>query len=354
MKTIKDFNITGKRVLIRCDFNVPTDDYGNILDDFRIQKTLPTLQYAISQKAKIILMTHLGNPDGVVVNNLKLNQIRDRVEKLLGVTIMKAFDCIGRDVQNQASRLKKGEILLLENLRFYKGEKSGDVKFAQQLAKLGDIYVNDAFGDCHRQDASIAQMPQLLPSGAGLLLQSELENLDKVLKNPTHPLVVLVGGIKVETKVKFIENISKIADSVLIGGLIKKEIIGQKIKFTNPEKIIGPQSNLDALDIGEKTINMFEEKIIGAKTILWNGPFGEFENKKYKKGTLEIVKSMVESGAYLVAGGGQTIAFLRQEGMLDKFNHVSTGGGAMLSYLAGDILPGIKALNYNESKNKKS
>ncbi len=352
MKTIKDFNIAGKRVLIRCDFNVPTDDYGNILDDFRIQKTLPTLKYAISQKAKIILMTHLGNPEGVV-NHLKLNQIRDRVEKLLGVTIMKSFDCIGRDVQNQASRLKKGEILLLENLRFYKEEKSGDLKFAQQLSKVGDFYINDAFGDCHRQDASITQMSQFLPSGAGLLLQSELENLDKVLKNPVHPLVVLVGGVKVETKVKFIENISKIADSILIGGLIKKEIINQKIEFSSPEKIVGPQSNLDALDIGEKTIKTFEEKIFGAKTILWNGPLGNVENKKYKKGTLEIVKAMIKSGAYLVAGGGQTIAFLRQEGMLDKFNHVSTGGGAMLSYLAGDILPGINALN-NESKNKKS
>ena len=339
--------MVGKRVLVRCDFNVPLDEYGNILDDFRIQKTLPTLRYLISQKAKIILMTHLGNPDGKVVANLKLNKVRDRIEKLLEVSIMKSFDCVGRDVQNQASRLKKGEILLLENLRFHKEEKLGGLEFAAELSKLGDIYINDAFGDCHRNDASIAKVAQFLPSGAGLLLQSEIENLDKVLKNPVRPLVVLVGGIKVDTKAKFIEHISKIADVVLVSGLIKKEIENNPPSHKASEeqgKIIGPAENLDAPDISPATIKMFQEKLSAAKTILWNGPFGKFEDQKYKIGTLEIAKAIVKSGAFSVVGGGETIEFLHKEGMLEKFTHASTGGGAMLGYLAGEKLPGLEAL----------
>ncbi len=343
MKSIKDFNVEGKRVLVRCDFNVPIDENGAILDDFRIKKTLPTITYLIDHNAKIILMSHLGEPEGKADPILKLDKVKERLEALLKKEVIKTDDCIGQKVENTISTLNPGQMILLENVRFHKGETENDPEFAKQLSQLGDLYINDAFGDCHRAHASMVGLPQFLPSGAGLLLQSEIENLNKVLQNPKKPMVAIIGGIKVGTKAKFIENISQLADAVLVSGLIKKELLNKHYNIIY-NVIIGPEDHLDALDIDQATIEIFKEKIMAAKTVVWNGPLGKFEDEKYNNGTLQIAKAIVESGAFCVAGGGETIEFLNKEGMLDQFSHVSTGGGAMLDYLSGEKLPGINAL----------
>ena len=344
MKTLKDYSVTNKRVLVRCDFNVPLDEKGNILDDFRIQKALPTIQYLIDNKAKIILMSHLGEPTGKIVPELEMDNVAEKLAEYVGFPIGKEDDCVGPDAEMESNKLEPGKILLLENLRFHKEETDNDPEFAKKLSFLGDIYVNDAFGVDHRENASVVGVSKLLPSCAGLLLKKEIDALDTVMKNPEKPMVAIIGGKKVETKAKFIDNISNVADFVLISGLIAKEVADKNIKFLHPEKIVTPVGQLDALDINEETIKMFCEKISQAKTVLWNGPFGKFEDKEYAKGTLAIAEAIINSKAYSVVGGGETVEFLEKHGMIDKFSHVSTGGGAMLSYLSGDKLPGIEAL----------
>ena len=344
MKTLKDFSVIDRRVLVRCDFNVPLDEKGNILDDFRIRQTLPTIKYLVDNKAKIILMSHLGEPGGKVVPELKLDVVAEKLAEYLKFPIGKEDDCIGPDAETESNKLEPGRILLLENLRFHKEEMDNDPDFAKKLSYLGDIYVNDAFGVCHRDQASVTGVPQNLSSCAGLLLEKEIESLDRVIKNPEKPMIAIVGGTKVETKSKFINSISKVADYVIISGLIAKEVAEKNIKFEFPEKIIIPTGQLDALDINDESIKMFQEKIMQAKTILWNGPFGKFEEKEYVKGTLAIAKAIIDSGAFSVVGGGETVEFLNKQSMIDKFSHVSTGGGAMLQYLSGDSLPGLDAL----------
>jgi phosphoglycerate kinase len=343
-KTLKDFVVVDKRVLVRCDFNVPFDEKGNISDDFRIKQTLPTIKYLIENKAKIILMSHLGEPGGKVVPELKLDKVAERLAEYLNFSVGKEDDCVGIEVEEETNRLTSGDVLLLENLRFHKEETDNDLDFAKKLSYLGDIYVNDAFGVCHRNNASVSAITQFIPHCAGLLLEKEIESLDKVLKNPEKPMVAIVGGTKVETKAKFINNISRVADSVIISGLIAKEVAEKSFKFDYPDKIVIPVGKLDALDIGPESIQMFQEKILPAKTILWNGPFGKFEDEEYAKGSLAIAEAIIKSGAFSVVGGGETVEFLAKQGMIDKLSHVSTGGGAMLSYLAGDKLPGIVAL----------
>ena len=349
MKTLKDVNVENKRVLVRCDFNVPLDKKGNILDDFRIRQTLPTIKYLIEEKAKIILMSHLGDPDGKVVPELRLDKVAERLSEYLNFAVAKTNDCIGPEIESEANSLEFGGVLLLENLRFHKEETEPDSEFAKKLSYLGDIYVNDAFGVCHRNNASITLVPQFLDHCAGLLLEKEIISLEKLLKNPEKPMVIIIGGKKVETKSKFINNISKSADFVIVSGLIAKEIAegvnGHPIKFEEPEKIIAPFGDLGALDIDEDSIKMFCEKIMQAKTVLWNGPFGKFEERKYEKGTLAIAKAIIDSGAFSVVGGGETIEFLNKQGIIQKFSHVSTGGGAMLNYLSGEKLPGLEYLN---------
>jgi len=347
MKSIKDINVDNKRVLVRCDFNVPLDDDGNISDDFRIKETLPIIKYLIENKAKIILISHLGEPDGKIVDNLKLNKVQEKLSELLGIVVKKADDCIGQEVTEMVGDLNSGEVLLLENLRFHKEETENNSEFAQELSKLAEIYINEAFSVCHRAHASIVGITKYLPGFPGFLLEKEILNLDKILRNPQQPMVAIIGGKKVGTKTKVINKISKVADFVLISGLIKKEAIEKNIEFDFPEKIIGPIDSLDALDIDEKSQELFKGKIINAKTVLWNGPFGKTEDKEYIKGTLAIANAIIESKAFSVVGGGETIEFLNKEGLLSKFSHVSTGGGAMLSYLSGEELPGIFALDDN-------
>lgn len=313
MRNVKDIDVTGKRVLVRCDFNEPLDDSGALLDDFRIQKSLPTIQYLLKRAAEVVVMSHLG--DG----HESMDAVKKRLDELLGVSVK-----------------------LLENLRANPGEEKNDPSFAEQLAQGFDLYVNDAFSACHRAHASIVGVPMILPSAAGMLLEQELEHLEKVRHNPERPFIAIVGGKKVGTKADFIKNISKIADSVIVGGLIKKEL-GQALNA----KIVGPQDDVNAPDIGKETIKIFKEMIKGAKTVLWNGPLGKIEEKKHRAGTLAIAQAIIDSGAFSVVGGGETIQFLRQEGLLEKFGWASTGGGAMLAYLAGQDLPGLKALNHN-------
>jgi len=348
MKTIREFDVKNKRVLVRCDFNVPLDNQGNILDDFRLKETLPTIKYLMEKKAKIILMSHLGEPKGKPVPVLKMDKIQERLMEYLDYSITKAPDCIGPEIEKYTRELEPGEILLLENLRFHKEETNGDLKFARDLSKLGDIYINDAFGVCHRPHASITGVPKYLPTCSGLLLEKEIKNLKKIIESPKTPLVAIIGGKKVETKASFINKILEITDFLLIGELIAEEIKQKKINLKYPQKVISPVDSIKEdnkkLDIGPQTIKIFKEKIATAKTIFWNGPLGQTEKEKFSKGSSEIAKAIIDSKAFSVVGGGETVEFLNRLGLASKFSHVSTGGGAMLAFLAGEKLPGLEAL----------
>ena len=345
MKNIKDIDVENKKVLVRCDFNVPLSEDGAIDNDFKIRASLPTIKYLVKNKAKVVLMSHL-DPEhtGFVAPEFTLQHVAQTLSLLLDMPVELASDCVGEEVLQKTDQLQPGQVLLLENLRFHMGEEKNADAFAKNLAKLADIYVNDAFAESHRPYASVVGVPKYLPSYAGLLLEKEVLNLDKILKNPELPLVALIGGVKVGTKAMFIENISHIADVVLIGGLVKKELMEKHANILQNSNIIGPLEKIDAPDIDDTTISIFTENILKAKTIIWNGPLGKFEDESYKKGTLAVAQAIVKSGAFSVVGGGETIEFLDKEGMLSKFNHISTGGGAMLSYLAGENLPGLKAL----------
>ena len=312
MKTLKDFNVKNKRVLVRCDFNIPLDEKENIADDFRIKQTIPTIEYLLKNEAKVILMSHLAN-------NKSLFVIEERLEKYLG----------------------SEEFTLLENLRFNKGEKENDDNFAKELAQLGDIYINDAFGVCNRKHASVVGVPKYLPSGAGFLLEKEIEVLSKVLKKPERPLVAIIGGNKIESKAKVIEQFLEKADYVLIGGRIAEQIKDKS------NKLYIPVDSKNGFDIGPKTIKIFSEIIKKARTILWAGPLGKFEDSVYEQGTKKVAKLIVKNNqAFKIAGGGDTIFALTKFGLRDKFDHISTGGGAMLQFLSGEELPGLKALDY--------
>ena len=311
MKVIKDINVKNKRVLVRCDFNVPLDDNGNVVDDFRIKQTLPTLKYLQDEGAKIILISHRSD-------DKSLDTAWERLGKYIDIK----------------------EIKFLENLRFNKGEKENSEKFAKDLAGLADVFVNDAFGVCHREHASVVSIPKYLPSVAGFLLHKEVKILSKVLKDPERPLVAIIGGAKLESKAKVIDTFLEVADQVLIGGRI-----GFDLK-TKSDKLYIPSDYLDDFDIGSETIETFTNVIKKAKLVVWAGPMGKFEDSKYQKGSRVVAEEIIKSGAFSVVGGGDTIAVLNRFNLKDKFNHVSTGGGAMLTFLAGDELPGLKALNY--------
>ena len=322
MKTLKDFDVRNKRVLVRCDFNVPLSEKGEILDDFRIRQTLPTIEYLIKKGAKLLLMSHLGRPDGKAIEAFSLKPVQKRLEELLGQ-----------------------KITLLENLRFDPREEQNDESFARELAQKGDIYINDAFGVCHRAHASVVSIPKFLPSGAGLLLEKEVECLIRLSNNPEKPLVAIMGGAKVETKVKFIDKISKIADAVLIGGLLQKELKAKNIKLKYPQKIIEPLDEVSGgKDIGPETIDLFKKRISQARTIFFNGALGLIEQKEFSHGTEEILKAIVQSKAFTVVGGGDMTQVISRLGLSDKFSHVSTGGGAMLAFLSGEKLPGLEVL----------
>ena len=346
MKNLREFECKDKKILVRCDFNVPLSEQGNILDDFRIKQSLPTIEYLQRNKAKVILLSHLGRPQGdkLNINKYSLKPIAARIEELLKTKVKFLPDCIGGEVRQEVGKIKAGEIVLLENLRFHKEEEENDSGFAKELASLGDIYVNDAFAVCHREHASVVAITQYLPSGQGFLLEKEIKILNGLLENPQKPLVAIVGGKKIETRLKLIDRIAEIADWVLVGGLLEREIKEKNIKLKVPEKIIVAVDNVEGLDIGPRTINLFREKIKSAKTVFWSGSLGKTEDEKFQKGSREIISAIIKSKAFSIAGGGETVKFINQLGESSKFNHLSTGGGAMLAFLSGEELPGIKAL----------
>ncbi len=346
MKKLKDFILKDKKVLVRCDFNVPLDEQGKIADDFKIVASLPTIQYLVENQAKVILMSHF-DPRGMKFFSpeFTLKPVADILSKQLGIEVAMAEDCVGEKTATVVNALQPGEVLLLENVRFHGGEVDNTEEFAKKLSELGDIFINDAFAECHRNYASIVGIPKFLPHGAGLLLEKEIEHLEKIIKDPERPLVAVVGGAKVQTKAPFIKNISEIADVVLISGLIKKELLVEEHSdILQNTRIMAPEGTLDAKDIDEETLVKFQEKIKTAKTIVWNGPFGNIEDGNFRKGTLAIAKAIIKSGAFSVVGGGSTVDFINDEGLRSKFSWVSTGGGAMLDFLSGEELPGIKAL----------
>ena len=380
MKFLRDSSVKGKRVLLRVDFNVPVGDDGLVdsKEDWRIEASLPTINYLLSQKAKIILLSHLGRPGGRVVESLRLDPIAQRLEELLGHPVIKLNGLSCQDI-------KRGQIVLLENLRFYPGEGKNDSDFAKELAKLGEIYVNDAFGDAHRAHASMVGLPRYLPSCAGLLLEKEIRVLSEISERAERPLIVIIGGVKISTKIKVIKNFLKKADGLILAGALANTVISakgfaigkstseeemveevKKLKLTNtklhiPVDVVasidssGRASSRVAavgntkekemiLDIGPDTIQLFGQVISQAKTIIWNGPMGVFEVEKFAQGSKKIAQMVAQSDGFSLVGGGETIALLEQLGLLKKINHISTGGGAMLKFLAGEKLPGIEAL----------
>ena len=389
-KTIEDIDLKDKKVLMRVDFNVPLDDKLNITDDIRIRSALPTIKYAIERKAKVILMSHLGRPDGKVVDSMRLTPVAKRLEELLGKKVTKTDDCIGPAVKKTVSAMEQGDVVLLENLRFHAEEEKNDPVFAKELASLGDIFVNDAFGTAHRAHASTEGVTKYLPSVAGFLIEKEIRYLGQMVDNPKRPFVAILGGAKVKDKIKVIDNLLNKVDALIIGGgmaytflkakghtigaskldkdgfdtakqtldkTAKKNIpillpidnvIGDKFDANANTKIVGEDipDGWMGLDIGPDTIKLFEDKLKDARTIIWNGPMGVFEMDKFAKGTEAIASFLAGlKGVTTVIGGGDTAAAMLKFEVEDKMTHISTGGGASLEYLEGRGLPGIDALN---------
>jgi len=393
-RTIKDLNkdqLASKRVLVRVDFNIPLNEKLEITNDTRIKAALPTINYLISHQAKVILMSHLGRPKGKVVEKLRLDPVAKRLSELLKQNVKKVNDCIGEEVEKAVLNMQKGEVVLLENLRFYPEEEKNDYEFSKKLASLADIFVNDAFGTAHRAHASTVGVAKILPSYAGFLMAKEIEILSNLLENPERPFVVVLGGAKVSGKIEVVQNLLTIADRILIGGgmsytclaalgydvtnllleeydlgivkkmLKKAEEQGNKIILPidleiakeatekAESKVVGIDNvpeDVIGVDLGDKSMAIFEKEIKKAKTVFWNGPVGIFEIKKYAKKTDRIAKILadMQGKAVTIIGGGDSIAAIENAGLTGKMTHVSTGGGASLEFLGGKKLPGIEVL----------
>lgn len=390
IKSICDVELKGKRLFIRVDFNVPLDETLAVSDDTRIRASLPTIQYAREKGARIILASHLGRPKGAVNPKYSLETVSRRLGELLATHVVFIRDCVGPEVEQQTQMLKDGEICLLENLRFHKEEEANDPKFSEQLAKLCDVYVNDAFGTAHRAHASTVGMIQFCPvAAAGFLMQKELDYLGKLVRHPDKPFVAVLGGAKVSDKIEIIDNLLGCVDSLLIGGAmaytfflaqgkpvgkslvepdktdLAKELMkkaqankvalllpidhviaskldeGAEIRVTGVEDI---PAEWMGLDIGPKTIELYCEKLRAAKTVFWNGPMGVFEKKPFSEGTLAIARALAECSGTTVIGGGDSVSAVKKSGLSGKITHISTGGGASLEFLSGIKLPGVEAL----------
>jgi len=345
MRKIQDADIQNKKVLLRADFNVAIEN-GKAKEAFKIAACEESVKYLLEKDAKVALISHLGRPEGKSASwrtEFSLGQIVKDIENILGVKIIFIDNCIGEKVNAGLNNLKGGEILLLENVRFYSGDEANGEEFAKQLSENFDVFINDAFSVCHRDQASVTGVANFLPSYAGFWLQKEIENLDKIKNNPEHPATAIIGGAKIETKVPLINRFEGNYDYVLIGSKIAAEAKDRGLSFS--EKVVMPiDYSGDGLDIGPKTISKFKEIITSAKTIIWNGPVGKFEESPYDRGTKEILNAIIGSGAFSVVGGGESVEVLEENGLLDKISFVSTGGGAMLEYLSGKELPGIKVL----------
>jgi len=391
-KTVRDIDVNGKRVLMRVDFNVPLDADRHITDDTRIVAALPTIQYLLDHNAAVILMSHLGRPDGKVVDKLRMAPLAQRLSELLHRPVQTATDCVGSDVEAQARALQPGQVLLLENLRFHKEEEKNDPEFARQLAALGEVYVNDAFGTAHRAHASTEGVTHYLPAVAGFLMEKEINFLGKTLEHPERPFVAIVGGAKVSDKIAVLERLIEMADSILIGGgmantflaaegyeigdslfeeskvemaraLLDKARAKQVELHLPVDVMVADRFAADAehkivpvnavakgwriMDIGPATIEDFRTVLANAKTIVWNGTLGVAEMPAFAVGTnaiIDILAQRTGEGAITVIGGGDSAAAVEQAGAADKMTHVSTGGGASLEFLEGRVLPGVAAL----------
>jgi phosphoglycerate kinase len=372
------FQLAGKRVFIRLDLNVPlsppdAEGHRQIEDDSRIQESLPTLRYAIDQGARIILGSHLGRPQGKKNKELSLEPVAHRLAELLNQDVTLADDCMGDGIELMVQSLKGGQILLLENLRFYPGEEANDLEFAKRLAKFTDVYINDAFGTTHRKHASTYGLPSLiLERGMGQLMTKELQYLEPLLHQPKKPFYAVLGGSKVSDKIKAIENLVRSLDGLLVGGVMghafwaaQGDTLPPGAKLPSLEDIdaarailrdakrreipvFAPLDTVDGFDIGPKTIQKFSEVLGHAGTIFWNGPLGWFEKPEYSKGTFEIAQTIAETQAIKIVGGGDTVAAIKKAGLAEQFNHLSTGGGAVLEFLEGKGLPGIDILRLNQ------
>ena len=391
--SVKDLDLSGKRVFVRADFNVPLAN-GKVEDDTRIRATLPTLKLAIDRGARLVIASHLGRPKGKPETKYSLAPVAERLKELLGKPVIFASDCIGEQPESRSNALKDGQVLLLENVRFHPEEEQNDEGFSRQLAALCDgIYVDDAFGSAHRAHASVVGITRFVrQAAAGLLMEQELEYLGKALTNPERPFLAILGGAKVSDKIEVIQNLIKIADTVLIGGamaytffrakgfttgksLVEEDkielaltLLGEAVERgsrivlpvdhilarsteegaqTQVTGVEGTPSDWMGLDIGPKTIELFRKEIAAARTIVWNGPLGMFEKPAFARGTMEIARAVADAtakGATSIVGGGDSVAAVEQAGLADRISHISTGGGASLEFLAGRKLPGVEAL----------
>ncbi len=346
IRSIESIDFTGKKVLLRVDFNVELNKKQDVQEQFKLEAPKKTLAHILSYPGvKVALLTHFGRPDGARNMLFSLQPVVDDAERALGVKVRFHEDCVGDGVSAALETLPEGEALLLENVRFYPGEESDDPAFAARLAAPFDIYVNEAFSVCHRAQASVSAITETLPSFAGFRLAEEVRRLEEVRTNPARPAVAIIGGAKIETKLPLIREFERLYDAVLVGGRVANEALDENIEFS--EKVLLPkdfQGGDARLDIGPVTTAMFIEIIGKAKTIVWNGPMGKFEEKPYDAGTGAILHAMLASQADVVIGGGESLVIIEEAGLMHKIGFVSTGGGAMLEYLSGDELPGLVAL----------
>ncbi len=388
-KTVKDMELKGKKVLVRCDFNVPMDENQNITDNTRIVAALPTIQYLLENDCAVILCSHLGRPKGEVKPEYSLKPVAEELSKLLGKEIIMAKDVIGEDAKAKAQALKNGQVMLLENVRFHKEETDNNPEFAKELASMAEIYVNDAFGAAHRAHASTAGVAQFLPAVSGFLIEKELKFLGNAISHPERPFVAILGGAKVSDKIGVIDSLLEKVDTLIIGGgmaytffkaqgyevgnsiceldklelatnLMKKAQekgvkfmlpvdtkIGKEFKEDTESKTVRYDeipADWEGFDIGEESIKLFVEELKKAKTVVWNGPLGLFEFAQFAIGTNEIAKALAQMDCTTIIGGGDSAAAVKKAGLEDKMTHISTGGGASLEFLEGKALPGIECL----------
>ena len=388
LQTIREYDFSGKRALVRVDFNVPLKD-GRVTDNTRIKAALPTIKYILDAGGSVVVMSHFGRPKGKKNLEFSMAPIAEEFASLLGSPVKLASDVIGEEVTKEVKSLKDGEVLLLENVRFYAGEESNDPEFAKQLSLFGDVYVNDAFGTAHRAHASTAGVAQFLPSYAGFLIEKEVKFMAPLLENPDKPFVAIIGGSKVSSKISVLESLVNTCDTIVIGGgmaytflavqghAIGKSLVEEDYKetatsflakakekgvevilpvdhlcgaeFKEDTKVIAVDSveipaDLIGMDIGPKTIKLVVAAVEGAKSVVWNGPMGVFEFDAFAQGTLTVAKALAACKGTTVVGGGDSVAAINKFDLADKIDHVSTGGGASLEFLEGKVLPGIKAL----------
>lgn len=383
LKTVEKLNPSNSTVLLRVDFNVDLDKRGKIVDDFRMRSALPTIRFLLERENKVVIISHLGRPGGAPDARFTLAPIALHLQKILKQKVAFLPDCIGRETAAAINKAPKGAVLLLENLRFYPGEEQGDVSFARHLAEMADVYVNDAFSVSHRAHASVVIVPRLLPASAGLLMEKEFEALSHVMRRPEHPLCVMIGGAKMDTKVPVIRAFRKKADHILLGGAIANTVLNLKgigvgsslidsdmrqyanevditstkmhvpldvVAFNEAVKkkrICGAgsvKSEENILDIGPETVRLYGSILQESKTIIWNGPMGFIEKKPFDRSTIMLLKKIARSKAFSVVGGGETLQLVKKLNLYKKISHVSTAGGAMLEFLSGKKLPGLEVL----------